>query len=56
MNEQTIASCAAALFQADLALSRAITRRSWRERAWFDRLRESIAGTLDRVLDSWRRP
>jgi phosphatidylserine/phosphatidylglycerophosphate/cardiolipin synthase-like enzyme len=51
-----VADAAAALFQADLALSRAITRRSWRKRAWFDRLRESIAGTLDRVLDSWRRP
>ena len=51
-----VADVAGALFQADLALSRAITRRSWRERAWIDRLRESIAGTLDRVLDSWRRP
>jgi phosphatidylserine/phosphatidylglycerophosphate/cardiolipin synthase-like enzyme len=51
-----VADAAAALFQGDLALSRAITRRSWRERAWLDRLRESIAGALDRVLDSWRRP
>ena len=51
-----VADAAATCFEGDFALSRAITRRSWRERAWLDRLRESIAGTLDRVLDSWRRP
>jgi phosphatidylserine/phosphatidylglycerophosphate/cardiolipin synthase-like enzyme len=54
--DAAMADAAGALFEGDLALSRAITRRSWRERAWIDRLRESIAGTLDRVLDSWRRP
>jgi cardiolipin synthase A/B len=45
-----------ALFERDLMVSRAITRRYWRQRAWLDRLRESIAGVLDRRLDRWRRP
>ena len=54
--DSEVADAAAALFLADLARSRAITRRSWRERAWLDRLREYVAGRLDRVLDSWRRP
>jgi cardiolipin synthase A/B len=46
---------AAALFEADFAASRALSRRHWRERARLDRLRESIAGVLDRYLDRWRR-
>jgi cardiolipin synthase A/B len=50
------ADCAAALFQRDFGASRAISRRYWRRRAWLDRLRESIAGALDRQLDRWRRP
>jgi phosphatidylserine/phosphatidylglycerophosphate/cardiolipin synthase-like enzyme len=54
--DSEVADAAAALFQCDLVLSRAITRRSWRERAWLDRVRESVAGRLDRMLDSWRRP
>jgi cardiolipin synthase A/B len=47
---------AAALFERDFSGSRAISRRYWRQRAWLDRLRESIAGALDRQLDRWRRP
>jgi cardiolipin synthase A/B len=50
------ADTVAALFEADLRVSRAISRRHWRQRAWLDRLRESIAGALDRQLDRWRRP
>jgi phosphatidylserine/phosphatidylglycerophosphate/cardiolipin synthase-like enzyme len=46
---------AAALFTADFAVSHEISRRYWRERAWLDRLRETIAGALDRWLDR-RRP
>jgi len=50
------AESTAALFERDFALSRAISRHHWRQRAWLDRLRESIAGLLDRRLDRWRRP
>jgi phosphatidylserine/phosphatidylglycerophosphate/cardiolipin synthase-like enzyme len=56
---QEIASAAAAeaaaqLFMADFGASRQISRRRWRQRARLDRLRERIAGALDRLLDSWR--
>jgi len=50
------ADVTAAVFARDFALSRAISRRYWRQRAWLDRLREGIAGLLDRQLDRWRRP
>lgn len=50
------ADTVAALFEGDLRVSHAISRRHWRQRAWLDRLRESIAGALDRQLDRWRRP
>jgi len=50
------ADTVAALFESDLRVSRAISRRYWRQRAWLDRLRENIAGALDRQLDRWRRP
>jgi len=46
----------AALFERDFAASRVISRRHWRERAWLDRLRENIAGAIDRYIDRWRRP
>jgi len=49
-----VADHAAALFEADFAVSRALSRRYWHRRAWFDRLREGIAGVLDRELDRWR--
>jgi len=45
---------AATIFAADLAVSRQISRRYWRHRARVDRLRERIAGWLDRQLDRWR--
>jgi cardiolipin synthase A/B len=50
------ADSAAGLFERDCGASRAISRRYWRQRAWLDRLRESIAGALDRQIDRWRRP
>jgi hypothetical protein len=37
-------------------VSRLISRRHWHERAWIDRLRENIAGAIDRYLDRWQRP
>lgn len=49
-----VASAAAAVFERDFAASRAISRRHWPRRAWLDRLREWIAGVLDRHLDRWR--
>ncbi|HWW33024.1 MAG TPA: phospholipase D-like domain-containing protein [Steroidobacteraceae bacterium] len=54
--DSRVADAAAALFNADLAVSRALSRRNWPERAWRDRLRERIAGALDRWLEGWRRP
>ncbi len=51
-----LAAQAAAIFTADCADSLELNRRDWRHRAVLDRLRESIAGALDRVLDGWRRP
>jgi phosphatidylserine/phosphatidylglycerophosphate/cardiolipin synthase-like enzyme len=49
-----VADAAAALFAGDFAASRALSRRHWRQRARLDRLREGIAGLLDRHLDRWR--
>ncbi len=51
-----VADAAAALFGADLAVSSALSRRHWPHRGWLDRLRERIAGALDRWLEGWRRP
>lgn len=51
-----VADAAAALFSADLAVASPISRRQWPQRAWLDRLRERIAGALDRWLEGWRRP
>jgi phosphatidylserine/phosphatidylglycerophosphate/cardiolipin synthase-like enzyme len=49
-----VADTAAAVFAGDFSDSRAMSRRLWRQRAWIDRLREAIAGALDRQLDRWR--
>ena len=54
--DRRFADTVAALFERDFLVSRLISRRHWGERAWLDRLRESIAGALDRRLDRWRRP
>jgi cardiolipin synthase A/B len=50
------ADAVAALFERDFLVSRLISRRHWHERAWIDRLRENIAGAIDRYLDRWQRP
>jgi len=52
--QKAAAEAAAQLFMADFGASRQISRRHWRQRARLDRLRENIAGALDRLLDSWR--
>ena len=51
-----LAAEAAATFAADCGESQELNRRQWRRRAVLDRLRESIAGALDRIVDRWRRP
>jgi cardiolipin synthase len=56
VEDQRFADAAAALFIKDCLASRRISRRYWRQRAWLDRLRERIAGTLDRYTGRWRRP
>jgi phosphatidylserine/phosphatidylglycerophosphate/cardiolipin synthase-like enzyme len=50
------AAVAAAVFERDCEQSAMLSRRSWPQRAWVDRLQERIAGALDRMLDRWRRP
>jgi cardiolipin synthase A/B len=54
--DTAFANTVAELFAADLRVSQAISRRHWHQRAWLDRVRESIAGALDRQLDRWRQP
>ena len=54
--DRGFADSAAALFESDFNVSRAISRRHWSRRAWLDRVRERIAGALDRYTDRWRRP
>ncbi|HKD54721.1 MAG TPA: phospholipase D-like domain-containing protein [Steroidobacteraceae bacterium] len=49
------ANTLAASFERDFSVSRAISRRHWGQRARLDRLREYIAGALDRYIDRWRR-
>ncbi len=56
MDSAPAAEAARAVFERDFISSRAVNRRHWRRRHWLDRLRERIAGSLDRILDSWRRP
>jgi cardiolipin synthase len=46
----------AAVFGADCAESHELNRRYWRRRGALGRMRERIAGALDRILDRWRRP
>jgi cardiolipin synthase A/B len=54
--DRDVADAAAAVFAGDFAVSEALSRRYWPRRAWLDRLRERIAGALDRWLEGWRRP
>jgi cardiolipin synthase len=54
--DSAFANSVAQLFENDFRASQLISRRYWHQRAWIDRLRESIAGALDRQLDRWRQP
>ncbi|HEY1874109.1 MAG TPA: phospholipase D-like domain-containing protein [Steroidobacteraceae bacterium] len=56
VDDTRFAGTVAALFERDFAVSRRISRRHWRQRARLDRLRENIAGAIDRYIDRWRRP
>jgi cardiolipin synthase A/B len=56
IDSAVVADAACALFEGDFVASRAVSRHHWGRRAWLDRVRENIAGRLDRLLDSWRRP
>ena len=56
IDSAAVADAACALFERDFVASRAVSRHHWGRRAWLDRVRENIAGRLDRALDSWRRP
>ena len=47
---------AAEVFENDCRQSEELSGRHWPRRAWLHRLRERIAGALDRWLDKWRRP
>ncbi len=47
---------AAEVFENDCRQSEELSPRHWARRAWLHRLRERIAGALDRWLDKWRRP
>jgi cardiolipin synthase A/B len=56
VDDTRFADKVAALFERDFAVSRQISRHHWRQRARLDRLRENIAGAIDRYIDRWRRP
>ncbi len=56
IDSAVVAEAACALFEADFVASRAVSRHHWGKRGRLDRLRENIAGRLDRLLDSWRTP
>jgi len=56
VEDAAFAATAAAVFGKDCLQSVEIDRRRWRQRARLDRLRERIAGALDRWLEQWRRP
>ncbi len=54
IDSPAFAGLAAGIFESDCGESEELDRHRWRRRAALDRLRESIAGALDRVLDRWR--
>jgi phosphatidylserine/phosphatidylglycerophosphate/cardiolipin synthase-like enzyme len=56
VEHRPFANRAAAVFEEDCSQSLELDRRHWRRRSWADRLRESVAGLLDRTLERWRRP
>jgi len=56
ISDAAFADDAAEVFENDCRQSEELSARQWPRRAWLHRLRERIAGTLDRWLDKWRRP
>lgn len=56
VDSAAFARAAAAVFEKDCGHSVELDRRHWPRRAALDRLREQIAGVLDRWLERWRRP
>jgi phosphatidylserine/phosphatidylglycerophosphate/cardiolipin synthase-like enzyme len=56
IDSASFAGAVAAVFVADFAQSEELDRHRWSKRAWLDRLRERLAGSLDRWLERWRRP
>ncbi len=50
------AATVAEVFEEDCRLSEELNARNWPKRALFHRVRERIAGALDRWLDKWGRP
>ncbi len=56
IEDTEFAANAAEVFAEDCRLSEELNARHWPRRAWLHRVRERIAGALDRWLDRWRRP
>ena len=56
IEDTPFADNAAAVFEQDCRQSEELSSRHWPRRAWLHRLRERIAGALDRWIDRWRRP
>ncbi len=56
IRDGAFAEDAAEVFANDCRQSEELSPRHWPRRAWLHRLRERIAGALDRWLDKWRRP
>ena len=50
------AAAVAAVFESDRSQSLELDRRQWLQRGRLNRLRERVAGILDRGLERWRRP
>jgi cardiolipin synthase A/B len=54
--DAAFADDAAEVFENDCRQSEELSPKRWPRRAWLHRVRERIAGALDRWLDKWRRP
>jgi phosphatidylserine/phosphatidylglycerophosphate/cardiolipin synthase-like enzyme len=56
IEDAVFADQAAALYERDCEQSEELDHRTWLRRGRLNRLWESYAGTLDRLLERWRRP
>jgi len=56
IEDAPFAQNAAEVFEEDCRQSEQLSSRHWPRRAWPHRLRERIAGALDRWIDRWTRP